>query len=183
MAIERRLMTAAELAALPDTGRPQMLIEGALITMTPPNWTHGRVTSRVDRRLGQFVEQHGLGEVLVGDSGVLLERDPDTVLGADVCFIAHDRLPPRPWPDGFPAIVPDLVVEVRSPNDRAGQVREKTRRWLAAGVQVVWNVDPKTETIEVCRSGVAPHVLHAGDTLDAEPVLPGFAVPVRDLFA
>lgn len=182
MAIERRLMTAEELAALPDSGSRRMLIEGMLISMTPPNWTHRRVTSRLDRRLGQFVEDRELGEVLVGDSGVLVGHDPDTVLGADVAFIARDPLPPRPWPHGFPAIVPDLVVEVRSPSDRAGQVHEKTQRWLAAGVHMVWTVDPEAETVEICRPGVRPLLLNAEDTLDAEPVLSGFSVPVREIF-
>jgi Uma2 family endonuclease len=79
--------------------------------------------------------------------------------------------------------VPDLVVEVMSPDDSYSKVREKVREWLAGGVQVVWLVDPERRVAEVWQSQEEPaQVLSEDDTLRGEPVLPGFELPVRMIF-
>src|SRR5207249_3354808 len=80
-------------------------------------------------------------------------------------------------------LVPDIVVEVASPGDRRATIRRKTQQWLAAGVRVVWNVYPRTRTIVVSRPDQPDAILHAGDVLTGEPVLPEFSVPVVAIFA
>ena len=63
----------------------------------------------------QFCDEHNLGHVVSNDSGVVTERDPDTVRGADVAFYSYGRVPPGPFPRGYLAVAPELVFEVRSP--------------------------------------------------------------------
>ena len=83
MAVEPRLMTAAELERLPDDGQRHELVRGELRTMAPSSSQHARTTSRFDRSLGNHVEAHDLGEVLTGDPGFLLTVNPDTVRAPD----------------------------------------------------------------------------------------------------
>jgi Uma2 family endonuclease len=84
--------------------------------------------------------------------------------------------------DGELQLAPDLVVEVVSPNDSAGEVQQKTDEWLFAGVLLVWLLYPATRTAMTFRVDGAIQLLHADDTVTAEPVLPGFACRVGDLF-
>jgi len=84
-------------------------------------------------------------------------------------------------PEGFIEVVPDLIVEIVSPSDRAGAVQQKTDEWLRAGARLVWTVYPETRTV-VAQTSDATQAYREGDTLTGEPVLPGFAAPVAALF-
>lgn len=175
------LLTARQLADVPDDERGE-LIAGVMQPVSPAKRTHWRLTGRLLSRLGPFVEARGLGEV-GPEAGYLLERDPDTVLAPDVSFVAAGRQ----WPDdditGFPALAPDLAVEVRSPSNTRADIARKIAIYLAAGVRLVWDVDPGPQTVTVHAPGRAPRVLRIGDALDGEDVLPGFSLPLADLFA
>ena len=83
---------------------------------------------------------------------------------------------------GFPALAPDLVAEVVSPSDRAVEVSGKALAWLEAGVRLVWVVDPENRTVTVHRP-VSASVLRSRDTPSGEDVLPGFALPLEELWA
>ena len=78
---------------------------------------------------------------------------------------------------------PDLAVEVLSPGDRASEVLEKVQDWLAAGCLAVWVVDPKKQTVTVYDNNHTVVRLRSTDTLSGGDLLPGFSVPVADLFA
>ncbi|MHB8574784.1 MAG: Uma2 family endonuclease, partial [Dehalococcoidia bacterium] len=91
--------------------------------------------------------------------------------------------PNRRAPLTFAEIVPDLIVEVVSPGDTASEVQQKLEEWVRAGARLVWACYPDTHTIAVLRDLGAVRLLREGDTLDAEPVLPGFSVSVAELFA
>jgi Uma2 family endonuclease len=182
MTIDRRLLTLAEYEALPDDGLRHQLVDGVLVTMPPASFRHGEVSATIARHLGNFVAPRRLARVATNDPNIVVQRGPDTVLAPDVAVVLSARVPPEGMPWRPTTIVPDLVVEVRSPSDTAGMVAEKTRRWLDAGVQLVWNVDLQAETVEVCRRAATPLLLDANATLNAEPVLPGFSVLVSELF-
>ena len=124
---------------------------------------------------------HGLGRV-VGGPGFRIARDPDTVRAPDVAFIAAGRIPEGESPVAYPDLAPDLVVEVVSPGDRAGEIRKKVADWLAAGTRVVLVLYPRTRSAVVHRPGVQPETLGPDDELDGADVLPGFHCPVHDLF-
>ena len=78
--------------------------------------------------------------------------------------------------------MPDAVLEVRSPGDRKSAVLAKVNQWLAAGVRIVWELNPKTRILTVYRPNTEPRALHPEDTLDGEEVLPGFSLPLRRIF-
>jgi Uma2 family endonuclease len=114
---------------------------------------------------------------------VVLWRNPDRVVGADAVFIAAASLPIRRSSEGYLETTPDLVVEVRSKNDTDAEVRRKVNDYLAVGVRVVWVPDPEAQTVTVYRPGQQPQVLTTADTLTVDDVIPGFRMPVADVFA
>jgi Uma2 family endonuclease len=182
MTTDRRLLTLAEYEALPDDGLRHQLIDGVVVTMPGNGFRRGEIAATIAYHLGNFVAPRRLARVATNDPNIVVRRGPDTVLAPDVAVVLSARVPHEGMPSRPTTIVPDLVVDVCSPSDTVSMVGEKTRRWLDAGVQLVWNVDLETETVEVCRRDAAPLLLDANATLDAEPVLPGFSVPVSELF-
>jgi Uma2 family endonuclease len=150
--------------------------------MSPSGWRHGKITSRLNARLDSYVEAHDLGVVFGAETGFRLARDPDTVRAPDISFIAKHNLPQREPADGFWPGAPDLAVEVLAPGDRTGEVDEKIDAWLAAGCGAVWVVDPKLQTVTIYLSRNDVRVKTAGETLEGEPVVPGFSCVLRELF-
>ncbi len=181
MAIKRKLLTAEEFAALPDDGTWQELVNGEVRTSPPPGGSHGETAMNVGIVVGSYVRSHELGRVF-GESGWILTRGPDTVRAPDFAFVAAGRFPEGPVPRGYPEFGPDLAVEVLSPNDRPGEVREKIQQWLDAGVRLIWVLDPARRTVSVHRRGEPPRTLRPGDAIDGEDVVPGFSCAVVDLF-
>ena len=172
-------MTAEELMKLDDDYHRHELLKGELLTMPPPKRVHGRVAARLTMMLGQHVMANHLGDVFV-ESGYHIERDPDTVLGPDVSFIAGDRY--TDLPDGYTPGPPDLAVEVLSPSDRRGYVERKLALWLETGTRSVWLVNPRRRTVEVVSSFGNRRTLHETDEL-IDDTVPGFRVKVSEIFA
>jgi len=156
-----------------------------LLTMSPTGGRHGRVANLIAYFLTDFSRRNSLhGEILTNDVGMILQRNPDTLRAPDVGYFRRETLPGGEVPVGFfEGVAPDIVVEVISPSDRPGEVLAKSAEWLRGGAQLVWLVDPEDASVLVLRAGHDIRALHADDTLDAEPVLPGFSVPVREFFA
>jgi Uma2 family endonuclease len=143
MATVTELLTAAEFAVRPDPGYPEELVQGRIVTMPPPTPRHGQICGEINCLVHGYVERHDLGHVLCNDSGVITERDPDTVRGADVSFYTYAKVPRGKIPKGYLDVVPDLVVEVRSDHDRWGDILAKVHEYLDAGVGVVIVLDPR----------------------------------------
>ena len=181
-----RLLTVADLAALPSelpSGTVLYELEnGRLIIMAPPGDVHGAVECNLSTELKVQGDRRGLGKSRCGEVAVILWRDPDRVVGADAAFIANSSLPIRLSREGYLETIPDLVVEVRSPNDTQPAVLRKVRDYLTAGVRVVWVADPQAQTITAHRRDQEPQVFVAADTLTVEDVIPGFRVLVQDMF-
>jgi Uma2 family endonuclease len=180
---QAKLLTAEDLFRLPDPpdGSQQELVKGVIVTMPPPSFYHGVVCSRVALRLGIVVEQSQLGVITSNDTGVILERDPDTVRGPDLAFWKRDRAPDiRLF--AYTDIPPDLAVEVLSPSDVFAKVIRKVNEYLRAGVTLVWIVIPDDQSVSVHRSGRDSVLLGVNDTLSGEDVIPGFSCKVADLF-
>jgi Uma2 family endonuclease len=177
-----RLLTADDLYAMPAHGGRHELVKGEIKPMSPAGAQHGKIALRIGRFIGNFVAEQRLGEVYAAETGFTIAESPDTVRAPDVAFVAQERIPSEGEPEGFWSIAPDLVVEVVSPWDRMADVQAKITDYLRAGVRMVWLVDPHTETVTVYQSLTQMKILLAEDTLTGEDILPGFSVPVADLF-
>ena len=144
--------------------------------------THGKVVINVAGELRNFVRPRRLGSLMGSDTGILLERDPDTVREPDIAYISAERMPVGAEIPGYSEIVPDLVVEVVSPNDTRQEVEDKVRMWLSYGARLVWTLHPSTRTVDVHTGGGANFTLAEDDILDGGDVLPGFTWNVSDIF-
>ena len=182
MATAEALMTAEEFGQRPDPGYPEELVQGRIIKMPPADQRHGYVCLKAGRLLGNFADENDLGRAMSNDSGVITERDPDSVRGADVAYYSYARLPKGPLQKGYGPEVPELVVEVQSPSDRWPKVMEKVMEYLKAGVLVVLVLDPESESAHVFGADEAPRVLGPSDELTLPGVLEGFAVRVGRFF-
>lgn len=173
-------MTAEDLLRTPGLGRCE-LVRGEVLMMSPAGEEHGWVVINVSAPLALHVKQHGLGRVYGAETGFTIARDPDTVRAPDVAFVRAERVGPWPGKKFFEG-APDLAVEVLSPEDRAGEVLAKVHEWLDAGCRAVWLVDPETRTVTVYRSRSQITTLRAPEELRGEDVVPGFCLPVADIF-
>lgn len=177
-----KLLTIEEYLRLPDDGRRTELVRGRVVEVPPTYPFHGYVCSKIDRLVGNHVEAANLGRVMTNDSGVVTERDPDTLRGADVCYYSFQRMPgPMPEEGYFPA-APDLVFEVMSPSDRWPQVLKKVTEFLEAGVAAVCVVIPWDRSAIVYRNDAKPETVAADAELVLPDVLPGFRAPLRHFF-
>ena len=174
-------MTGEELLRKPWMN-PCELVGGRIVRMTPTNPTHGRIEVNVAVALSRFVRTQNLGGVMAGEVGVFTTRNPDTVRAPDVLFLSHARDAGRTRRDGFLEVAPDLVVEILSPTDRPDTVRRKLDEYLAAGVRLAWVIDPATRTVHVHPASGEPRSLAAGEILAGADVLPGFALPLDEIF-
>jgi Uma2 family endonuclease len=182
MATALDLLTAEEFGSRPDPGYPEELIQGRIVMMLPPAPRHGQICGEVHFLLRVHVDQYGLGHVLCNDSGVITERNPDTVRGADVAFYRYAKVPKGPIRRGYLDVPPDLVVEVRSPDDRWGEILTKVDEYLQAGVGVVIVLDPDSETAHIFRPDQRPRELGPDDELTVPDLLGEFRVAVRRFF-
>ncbi len=174
------LITGEELAAMGDIGRTE-LVKGEIIHLMPTGHPHSFYEGNITIALGIFVRKHQLGRVLPGEVGIYTHRQPDTVRGADVAFISHERLA-QVQSKSFLDVCPELIVEVMSPDDTWSEVHEKLEEYFAVGAQLIWVVDPRRQRLHIYRSLTDLEILTAQDTLTGGDVLPGFQVPVAELF-
>ena len=183
MATTTKLMTAEELLEMPDDGFRYELVRGELIKMAPTGFYHGVTGDRVERNISTYAYENGLGEVCAAETGFLLSRDPDHVRAPDVAFVRRERVEVVGYTHGFFPGAPDLAVEVISPSDRYTEVDEKVAEWLAAGTSMVVVVNPRNRTVRVHRPTTDSVLLTEKDTLDGGDVVPGWEMPVADIFA
>lgn len=176
------LMTAEAFGARPDPGYPEELVRGRIVDMPPPDRRHGYVCGQAFYLLRQHLDVHDLGRVLSNDSGIITERGPDTVRGADVCVYSYARLPKGPLAAGYGPEIPELVVEVLSKNDRWRDVYEKIGEYLGVGVTLVIVLDADARTAHLFSAEVPPRTLSAGDELNLPPPFDGFRERVGRFF-
>lgn len=173
-------MTADELLAMPDDGAHRYeLVRGELIEMSPAGFEHGIIGDRIARHLGDYVARQRLGVTPNADTGYLIAREPDTVLEPDASFVRAERVVRTN--KYFPG-PPDLAIEVISPNDTYGEVDTKVGMYLAAGTRMVIVVNPRNLTLSVSTPQTAAR-LTIDDTLSGGDVVPGWSLPLRELFA
>jgi len=181
-AINLTLMTAEELAEMPDDGKRYELIRGELSVNGPTFPLHGWIESGLNAEIRNYAIERRLGVVLTGDSGFTLHRDPDTVLAPDIAFYRAERWLSDAEQRTFTEVVPDLVVEVLSASERAKRISDKVAAYLEAGVQLVWLVDERRRQVTIHAADGSKQVLQRDDQLDGGAVLPGFRLRVSEIF-
>ncbi|HTK73791.1 MAG TPA: Uma2 family endonuclease [Gemmataceae bacterium] len=186
-------MTTEELLAMPDDGVERWLIRGELREKRPPeggppmtvrNRFHSQamVCVAVELEIWRRAQPEPRGQVLGGEAGVRLRQTPDSTVGVDVVYVPPDIVANQTDETTLIDGVPALAVEILSPSDTQEEIDEKIDEYLAAGVPLVWVLDPHDRTVTVYRGGTEPELVNRTQELSGDPHLPGFRVPVSRLF-
>jgi Uma2 family endonuclease len=177
-------MTAEEFMKLHGDEAGVELVKGYVVRYPMPGAEHGAVCSKANYFFTAYAMEKSTGRVMSNDTFIRTGTSPDTYRGADVCFLSYASLPQeQPTPKGALEIAPEVVIEVRSPTDRRGDIQIKVGEYLNAGVTVVVILDPAIDAATVYRQTEdIPLRYSNGDELTLPDVLPGFAVPVRRFF-
>ena len=183
--VPMRLLTAADLAAMPDelpSGPVNFeLHNGRLVPMSPTGGRHGNLQARLSKEFIVQGEDKGLGQTY-SEAGVIIRRKPDTVVGPDVAFVTKRSTPIRESKEGYLETIPELVVEIRSKNDTRAFLDEKISDYLQAGVKLVWLVDPEVNKVHEHRQNQPSREFGVNDSLTCEDIIPGFSLPLAALF-
>ena len=180
--VGEKLLTADEFLRLCE----QRVIKGELVKgvvqeTVSAGGEHGEIAAALATLFVNHVRPRRLGRIATSDSGVLLERGPDTVREPDVVFISAETLPLDVKVRGFYDVIPDLVVEIQSPNDGPGYMAQRVAMWHSFGVPLVWAVYPVARTVAAHPLGGPTIIYTEDDTLDGGTVLPDFQCVVRDI--
>ncbi len=183
--LERTNMTGDELLAYNAGGQRTELLRGRLVVREPTGGAHAGVLFELSMAIGVYLRtpNAAVGRVLVGDPGVWLARDPDTVRAPDLAFVSRDRLVDEEVPHGFLTVIPDLAVEIRSPTDRTGALLQKVGQWLDAGVAMVWVIDPVRRNAQCYAADGTIALVGEHDAIDGGAVLPGLRIPLASLWS
>ena len=174
-------MSAEELLALSNE-KGLELVDGQLVEHRM-GFGSSHIALHLAALLFMFNRDHPTGWVQSCECGFKLPLPGgDTVRKPDVAFVSFQRLPAAgQFPDGYPAVAPDLAVEVVSPNDLFYEVETKLKEYLQAGVRLIWIINPSTRSVQICRQDGTSARLSETDELDGEDVLPGFRCSISSL--
>ncbi len=150
--------------------------------MSPAGEEHGSIANQIAFLLTRYVRKHRLGRVYAAETGFRIASAPDTVRAPDVAFISAARLDTAPA-KSYRKGAPDLAVEVLSPDDAPGEVRDKVQDWLRAGAKQVWVVSPAQRTVAIHRLDAPAQVFENGALLMVDDLLPGLRLRVAEVFA
>lgn len=150
--------------------------------LAPMSALASKVATLLVARMSGFVETHRLGSAVI-ETLFILDRARNTRRRPDVAFVSADRWPVSvPPPDEDWNVVPDLAIEVISPNNRYQEIDEKIWDYFVHGVRQVWIVVPTSRRITVYFSESEARIWRVGETLDVGEILPGFQLPLADIF-
>lgn len=182
---QQRLLTVEDLVCFPDSlpsgDIKYELHAGKLLIMSPPDANHGKAQNAISAYL--FIEgvQRGLG-LAYTEVSIILSRDPDTVQVPDSAFILARSLPAKVSTEGYLETIPEIIVEIRSKNDRITEIEKKMNNYFKAGVKEAWLIDAKVNAVIVYRGTGKTKTFAPGDVLKSK-LLPGFAVEVQKLLS
>ena len=176
------LTALQEIERMGSAGERQEFFDGVMREKEGVSGRHGEIEMELSIPLGTHVRTNGLGRLYPSDTQFRILIDPEVIYIPDLAFVRTDRLPSEAARWHVMPLAPDLAVEVVSPNDRYEDVLDKIERYHRAGVPLVWLVQPRRRAVEIHPLGQAPTLLREGDTLDGGDVVPGFRLPVADLF-
>jgi Uma2 family endonuclease len=157
------------------------LVDGTLVEKAM-GATESMLAMLLGQKLLNFLEKNPLGWVLGPDGTLLLM--PSLVRAPDICVIRKEQCPGGKFPrQPVPELVPALAVEVLSKSNRPGEMNRKLNEYFRCGVMIVWFIDSAKETVEVFTAPDKSVVLRKDQSLDGDDLLPGFKLPLAELFA
>ncbi len=181
IASKPKVWTWEEALELPNGDRYEV-IDGELKERLM-SFRSSAIAALIVRVLGYWVDAGHPGTVTGSDGGyTIFSWSPGDVRMPDVSYISKQRLPKVPA-RGWVDVAPEFAVEVVSPTDTVADAEDKAQDYIRAGIALVWVVVPTTQSVHVWRADGTRSVAQPGATLSGEDVLPGFSVPVSDLFA
>lgn len=179
---KKKVWTDESFMALPDDGHHYEIVSGELIDMGNSGALHGYVCSLLLSALMSYVLPKKLGVIL--DSSTAFKMKSGNKRSPDISFFAKERLRGMiELPSGFLEGAPDLAVEVLSPGNTIEEIDEKIVEYFENDARLVWVISPSQNYVLVYRSAQEPdRLLKSADSLVGEDVVPGFTLPVADLF-
>ena len=183
-----RRMTVEEFLAMPHDGVRRWLVNGVVREeengMTYRNRFHSSVMVEVATALNNWRRERTgqSGRVYCGEAGIRFPTNPDSIYGLDVVYVSEDVVANLSDETTILEGVPTLIAEILSPSTTEETTNEKLAVYRDAGVPLVWVLNPYQETVLVYRHGQRPTMVNADQDLIGDPELPGFRVPVRQLF-
>jgi Uma2 family endonuclease len=159
------------------------VVNGQVVELPPMGAFEVDTATMIVLALGYYASTHKMGRaeaemMFILDAATSLKRRPD------VAFVSYGRWPRKkrvPRAEAW-AVVPELAVEVVSPSNTAVEVIGKIHEYFQAGCKCVWVVYPEQELVYVYESPTQNRILTRNDELDGEDFLPGFRMPLANLF-
>ena len=178
----RTLITPEQLLRMPDNSTME-LVDGEIVEKTVSELS-SEIEGMFFSRVHAYLVTNPIAKVYPASLGYqCFPNDPGKVRKPDMTVILSARRRKLADPDpGYMPIIPDLAVEVISPNETAYDVDEKIQEYQAAGFPLIWVAYPKSRTVVVYPLNGHPVIHTATDDLTAEPLLPGFRCKVGEFF-
>jgi Uma2 family endonuclease len=159
------------------------VIDGRIVEMAEMSVESGDIANTISFRLTEFGDRQaqgrGYGEILFK-----LPLPVDRNRRPDAAYVSYSRWPKnrrKPTTNAW-NVLPELMVEVMSPSDLAEEIMEKLKEYFDSGVTRVWVVYPRFELVYVYESFTTVTILTRDQELVGEPFLPGFRLPIAELF-
>ncbi|MFN8616832.1 MAG: Uma2 family endonuclease [Dehalococcoidia bacterium] len=170
----------AEFLALPETKPYLELMDGEVIEKPMPNYTHGTIVGLLMQLLRNYLDR--TREARVVTEVRHLEDDEEWVFLPDVSVTRRERSGPPSESGPIAVVMPDLAIEVLSPDDRPGRLQRRIAHYMRSGVSILWVIDPQDEKLTVWRPGALPQDFAPPATVSASPVLESFELDLQQLF-
>ena len=182
MSIQKTLLTADEfLRQYGHLDEHYALVKGEVVEEGIVGDLHGSITSNIMVPLHLFAQEHKLG-IARPSVGFILETNPDTVRGPDVSFTTWDRLPKDRDRQGYIPGSPNLAVEIVNFNETFVETEAKVRDYLRTGVHKVWVIYPISRRVIIHYPDGATVTYTGDDVIIDEELLPGFSLPLAEIF-
>jgi Uma2 family endonuclease len=162
-------------------GKPFELVHGKVVEVSPSGSRASAIAGRIIGKIEAYLDKNPIGIVTIADGGYVL--DGYNLRVPDVAYMSNEKWDSLPDPDKYAPFSPDIAIEVVSPTDGASEVQEKVGLYLESGVLLVWVVYPNRKEVIVYQPDGTSRTYTANDTLDAGKILPGFVLPVANIFA
>ncbi|NJR58656.1 MAG: Uma2 family endonuclease [Cyanobacteria bacterium CRU_2_1] len=182
IAADKKIWTDEAFMALPKDGGPYELIDGEVITISNSGMEHGNIATTLSFYLNSQIIPNKLG--VLCDSSTAFSLKSGNKRSPDISFIAKDRLKGlKRLPKGYFQGAPDLAVEIISPSNTFESIHTKLVEYFANDCRLAWVVNPDEQWVMVYRQPQPDRLVKAAETLEGEEIIPGFTLPLAELFA